>query len=637
MGARLAGIAGPLNGQVFPLGETELTIGRGESNRIQIVDTSISRQHCVIRAQAGRFQVTDLDSRNCTFVNDVPVKERALEHGDRVRVARSVFVFLSDEEAPSPRADAGSPDESDWVAGETVLLSPSEALYLDPSQPPSALPSDRVARDLQALLKVGTAINSSASVEALGRSLLDSVFEVVPAQRGAVLLAGAGPDEFALLTSLSRRGAPDRPVRVSRTIVSRVLREGDAILLNDLLEAQPLVAGSLIEERIASVLCVPVGVTKQRLGALYVDTSEREAPFGKPDLQLLAAVAALAAPALEGLLRVERLQEENRRLQADLEAQHDMVGESPRLREVLEVIGKVAPADSTVLVLGESGTGKELAARAIHRTSLRAAGPFVAINCAALTETLLESELFGHEKGAFTGAIALKKGKLEVAQGGTLFLDEVGDLAAALQAKLLRVLQEREFERVGGTRSLKADVRVVAATNQDLEAAVRERRFRQDLYYRLNVVSFRMPALRERREDIPLLASYFVSKYAPRVKRRVAGLSDAARAALLAYDWPGNVRELENAVERAVVLGSGDVVLPEDLPEAVLEASPTQGTAPGDFYEAVKETKKLLIRKALEEADGSYVEAATRLGMQVTYLHRLVRNLGLKPPAKTRG
>jgi transcriptional regulator with GAF, ATPase, and Fis domain len=242
-----------------------------------------------------------------------------------------------------------------------------------------------------------------------------------------------------------------------------------------------------------------------------------------------------------------------------------MVGEGEAMQRVYHFIGKVAPTDATVLINGESGTGKELAARAIHRNSKRAQKPFVAVNCAALTESLLESELFGHERGAFTGAIAQKKGRLEIANGGTLFLDEIGELSPALQVKLLRVLQEREFERVGGTVTIKADVRVIAATNKNLEAAMAANQFRHDLFYRLNVVSLEMPPLRTRREDILLLASYFVEKYATVCNRKLKGISPDARTALLAYEWPGNVRELENTIERAVVLGATDFILTKDF------------------------------------------------------------------------
>ncbi|MGB6942263.1 MAG: sigma-54 dependent transcriptional regulator, partial [Bryobacteraceae bacterium] len=338
----------------------------------------------------------------------------------------------------------------------------------------------------------------------------------------------------------------------------------------------------------------------------------------------------IAAAALDNARRMEALEQENRRLQDEISLEHNMVGDSPRMRDVYQFIARVAPRDITVLIFGESGTGKELVARAIHRTSSRANKPCVAINCAALAENLLESELFGHEKGAFTGAIAQKKGKLEIAEGGTVFLDEIGELAPLLQAKLLRVLQEREFERVGGTRTIKLDVRLITATNRDLEDEVKKGRFREDLFYRLNVVSLRMPALRERREDIPLLASYFAAKFSQRANRPVLGVSPHARTCLTNYDWPGNVRELENAIERAVVLGSSELILPEDLPEAVLEKAESAEASMTAFHDSLREAKKQLILNAFEQAQGSYTEAARLLGLHPNYLHRLIRNLNMK-------
>ncbi len=300
------------------------------------------------------------------------------------------------------------------------------------------------------------------------------------------------------------------------------------------------------------------------------------------------------------------------------------------MRKVFDFIRRVAPTDSTVLVQGESGTGKELVAHALHRNSPRAEQPFVAINCAAIAESLLESELFGHERGAFTGAAAQKKGKVEIAEGGTLFLDEIGELAPGLQAKLLRVLQEREFERLGGTKPIKLDIRLIAATNRSLPEAVKAGTFRNDLYYRLNVVTLNMPPLRDRREDISVLADHFVAKASRKSRTRVKLLSPEAVAALMHYDWPGNVRELENALERALVLGSTDSILPDDLPEAVLEAGST-ATAPADKYHgSIKETKKQLILQALQQANGNYIEAAKALGMHPNSLLRLVRNLDLK-------
>jgi Nif-specific regulatory protein len=286
-----------------------------------------------------------------------------------------------------------------------------------------------------------------------------------------------------------------------------------------------------------------------------------------------------------------------------------------------------------VLILGESGTGKELIARALHRNSLRAAGPFVAINCAALTETLLESELFGHERGAFTGAVTQKKGKLEVADGGTVFLDEIGELSPLLQAKLLRVLQEREMERVGGTKTIRLNIRVLAATNRDLDQAAQKGEFRRDLFYRLNVVSLKAPALRDRPEDTLPLAEHFARKYAAECGRKIVGLAPEARAYLQSYAWPGNVRELENAIERAVVLGSAGMVLAEDLPENIRESRPAAVSA-SMYEEAVEAAKRQVVLQAFDQVNHDHEQAAKILGLHPNYLHKLIRTMNLKPALK---
>jgi Nif-specific regulatory protein len=249
----------------------------------------------------------------------------------------------------------------------------------------------------------------------------------------------------------------------------------------------------------------------------------------------------------------------------------------------------------------------------------------------------LESELFGHEKGAFTGAVAQKKGKLEVAHGGVVFLDEIGELAPAMQSKLLRVIQERELERVGGTRPVPVDIRLIAATNKNLGDAVKAGSFRQDLYYRLNVVAITMPSLRDRKEDIPMLANYFITKHAPRCGVKPKPLSEEARLCLMSYDWPGNVRELENAIERALVMSSAEMILPEDLPEAVLERATPAGIESAKYHAALKEAKKQLILTALEESKGNFTEAAKSLGLHPNYLHRLIRNLDLRAEVKASG
>jgi len=633
----LDAVAGPLKGSSFLLEGALTSIGREPSNSISILDSSVSRHHCVIKKDGEQFTITDLDSRNGTFVNHVPVKDRVLEPDDEICVGDSLFIFLPAESSESSGSSSSVELNNEAPAGgSTIILRREQARYLAPTAaaPAALLPTSRVVRDLDVLLKISTSLNTLRRVDDIERQVLAAVLEVAPADRAAILLVEDHSTEFTSVLVLDAKTGKESavPVNLSRTVLSQVLEQSVAILSNDIGDDATFeTAESLIVPQVRSLLVVPLEFLGRIRGVLYLDARNPAAPFDEDLLQLVTAIGSIAAVTLENARQFELLENENRRLQEEINLEHDMVGESPRMREVIQFIGKAAPGDSTVLLRGESGTGKELVARAIHANSSRASKPFVAINCAAITDTLLESELFGHERGAFTGAVAQKKGKLEMGEGGTVFLDEIGELAPTLQAKLLRVLQEREFERVGGTRPIKLDVRIIAATNRNLEEAVKERAFRSDLYYRLNVVSVRLPALRERREDIPLLAHYFATKHAGKSKRSIVGLSPAARSCLLNHDWPGNVRELENAIERAVVLGSTNVILPEDLPEALLEkpaASP--GSPATRYHEGVLEAKKQMILKAVEQAGGQYTEAARLLGVHPNYLHRLMRNLNLK-------
>ncbi len=327
-------------------------------------------------------------------------------------------------------------------------------------------------------------------------------------------------------------------------------------------------------------------------------------------------------------LEHRQLVESNQLLRETLAARApDILGGSAVIRSVVETVGKAAPTNSTVLLLGESGTGKEVFAHAIHRWSPRRDKPFVIVNCVALSAELLESELFGHEKGAFTGAHQLKKGKMELAHGGTVFLDEVGDVSPELQTKLLRFLQTREFERVGGTKPISVDVRIVAATNRDLDQAVKEGRFREDLYHRLNVVPITLPALRERREDIPELARFFLKRFSLETKRPFNEITPEARERLIAYHWPGNIRELGNVIERAVVLGQGPQITLDDLPARIGTAEPRIPSDSLSYRQALEVARREVIMRALTEAQGNRAAAARALGIHKTHLLQLMKSL----------
>ena len=607
MKPRLIAIDGPLRGETIELSESPVGIGRGEANAAVVADPSASRQHCEIVAADGRYTVRDLGSRNGTFVNRVPVRERVLEEGDEIKAGKSVFRFVV-ADSPAPSHDSVVFQDGAVDAGTVVLLPQDASVYLEPEDALDATaPAPVAASGYRALLRISAALLQRGTAVSFSDRLLECLLDTVPASAAAVLLS-----DGANLTvrTRDRVAGPEGAVEVNRTLVDRALQDGVSLLSGP-------------------ALVVPLQGNRGIAGAIYL-SSTQTGVFTRNDLQIVAAAGVLAGFAIDDVRRFDQIQAENELLEYERRQQYNMVGDSAAMQTVYRNVARVAASDSTVLITGETGAGKELVARAIHLGSSRAQRPFVAINSAALTESLLESELFGHERGAFTGAVAMKKGKLEVADGGSLFLDEIAELPLSLQAKLLRVLQEREFERVGGTRSIRVDIRLIAATNRDLHAGVRNGTFRQDLLYRLDVVRLKLPPLRERREDIPLLANYFLSKYAPGCGRKIAGISKQARACLEAYQWPGNVRELQNAIERAVVLGSGELIMPEDLPEQVLECASAPLVATNTFHGLLREQKAVTILSAIEASGGNMTEAARRLNLNANYLHRLVNNLGLR-------
>lgn len=603
-----------------------MIIGRDASNWICITDPSSSRKHCLFSRNGSELFLKDLESRNGTFVNGIPIRERILMHGDKIDVGDSSFLYLlqDDKTVASPYGF------SDLGVLSTTRLRTEDAKYLHPQKLLSDTAfTERISGGLETVLEFSRAVPSIRDAEALQQKLLEAVMENTPAERASVSLFDGETNEIISVCT-RHRSLEGSQFHLSRTVLRLVVQDRSALLSNDVSQ-DPTIAessDSLVSARVNSLIAVPLIAMDRLSGILYMDASDPKVHFDGGHLELTSALGNIAAVALDNLRYSAMLLQDQNRLLEDLRSERNMIGESPALLKVLGIIDKASGANSTILICGESGTGKELAARAIHLNSPRSGKPFVAVNCANLSETLLESELFGHEKGAFTGAHEQKKGKLEHAEGGTVFLDEISELAPPLQARILRVLQEREFERVGGTRTIKVDIRLVAATHQNIEEAIREGKFREDLFYRLNVIPIVMPPLRERREDIPLLVSYFASKHGTKCGRRMIGISPEARKCLVNYDWPGNVRQLENVIERAVVLGSENLIRAEDLPEEVVEGSALPVTK---YQDLLKQTKKKMILEALEQAKGNHVEAANILGVHPNNLRRMISVLKLKP------
>ncbi|MBI3597715.1 MAG: sigma 54-interacting transcriptional regulator [Nitrospirae bacterium] len=495
---------------------------------------------------------------------------------------------------------------------------------------------------LESLIEINELLIGSVEPEELVRIILELAIRLFSAQ--ACSIAVIDKNEHQLAFAFSAGGAKVGKFRIElgQGIAGWVAQSGKGMICNDV-SKDPRFFGGIDKKtgfETKSLLCAPLTQRGQLIGAIEVLNTANPNGFTDEDLQLLTVFGGLAGTAIDRAKVYATTNNANIALQELVQDRYRfIIGSTVAMQDALRLAKSVATVNTTLLLLGESGTGKEVIARAIHQWSPRAAHPFIAVNCMALTEELMESELFGHEKGAFTGAIAQKKGKFELADGGTIFLDEIGDLSSKLQTKLLRVLQEKEFQRVGGTKDIRVNVRILAATNRDLRQALQTGTFREDLYYRLNVVSITMPPLRDRKEDIPALVHHFIDRYCQEVKRPRLGIDPSVMDLLKSYPWPGNVRELQNAIERAVVLSAGPVITEADFPAEIRSQAPcfpdTSPKIPGldeplPMAEAMDHFQRALIRKALERAGGNQAEAAKILGLQRSNLSRLMKALGLR-------
>jgi Nif-specific regulatory protein len=614
------------------------TLGRANTNRVVLKDELCSREHAEVYVADGRWRLRDLNSLNGTRLNGQPLdSEWELSPGDEFQVGRSQFLFVEKlEDLPSA---PGRPRDVEGVSikkrlGQTRFMTPVPDEPVDEEATVTAAPKHRhsLSRDLSLLYRLALDMGSASTHEELVRIVLDGVLEAVPAEVGAILTLKEGRD-FEVTAHRHRDPSIHTYAPVSEFLTHEVVASKEAILAEDVARDRYLrQRESLTHIGATSLICAPVTFGDKVLGLIHLYCTDPHKSLNAEDLEFTVAVAKQLGNVTHQMQRQESLSAENQSLRDQLKVDSELVGSSTPIKTIEEQIGLVASTHATVLIRGESGSGKELVARAIHYSSPRKHGPFVCLNCAALTETLLESELFGHEKGAFTGATEKKIGKFEAADGGTIFLDEIGEMAFSTQAKFLRVLEGHPFERVGGHAPIKVDVRVVSATNQPLEKAIQENQFRRDLFYRLQVVEIRVPPLRERKSDIPILAEHFLKRFVRETGRRIRGFTPAAIHKMEDYSWPGNVRELRNVIERAVALGRGPFLDLADIWLSSLEVADSVAPIPPPAFEpkGLDEVEKDHILKTLDFTDWNKSQTATILKIERSTLDRKIKSYQLK-------
>ncbi|REK09409.1 MAG: FHA domain-containing protein [Planctomycetota bacterium] len=650
-----------------------VTIGRAPTNQVVIKDERCSRCHAEIFFSESEWILRDLDSRNGTAVANTRVRgDYILRAGDIVRIGQSQLRFVHDLSKAFTESNIGPLSEIDTVGSEVINGSQStddssvlsihepstithrrmQTRFLEPREPDDAsLP--KVGRAAASLCRLAFELAQAPDVTSIADLALAGLFQATQVDAGALFVLPrnySGEANVGDLDMIAARTDSSLPYhRVSTVLASTVLREGEAVLARNVMGDSTL--GSRDSKGVVdatSVICAPIRRDSRLLGLLHLYSTDDERVPDPDDLEFTLAVANTVAVAIDNLTRRDELAEdlstirdENLQLRERLGVQSEIVGSSIAMAKVAQEIGRAAPSRATVLIRGESGVGKELVARAVHYSSPRRKGPFVCVNCAALSRSLLASELFGHEEGAFTGATQRKMGKFEASHTGTLMLDEIGEMSPATQAKFLRVLEGHPFERVGGTETIKVDVRVIAATNRDLERDVAEGRFRRDLYFRLRVLEILVPPLRKRSEDIPELAHYFLQKFNAETGRKLRGFAPDAMELMRQYRWPGNVRELKNVVERAVVLARGELIEPDDLTLSKLSTAGDTGEhtpQPEAFKPAsLAEMERDHIRATLSATNWNKSQTAALLGIERTTLDRKIRRYELMDERVKRG
>jgi transcriptional regulator with GAF, ATPase, and Fis domain len=562
------------------------TLGRAPGNDVVLDDPMLQPTHANLMRQGASFTLSVLAKDGEAYVNGKRVRSSALAEGDRILLGAWQLTF--------------SEKDAEKTDGERSGGAPLDLL--------------------ESLVTLSTEMMKDTTPERLFSALLEKLVEFTRAEKGFVIVMQDGDRHLA-----ASHNTGDQKLdisRVSDSIVQQVCDSLQPIIVSDAAtDSRFAKAKSVVDLRLSSVMCVPLIYRRDLLGVLYVGNDAITGLFTERDLQLLKVYSAQASLIVYHALQLNQLRVDNKNLRSQLQAasQGEMIGTCPPMKQVFRVLRRVAPTDLSVLVLGETGTGKELVARELHRLSARRDKAFVAINCGAIPENLLESELFGHRKGSFTGAVTDKVGRVEAANHGTLFLDEIGEMPMNLQVKLLRVLQERVIERVGDLEGRPVDIRVVAATHQDLQEMIRDGRFREDLYYRLNEMAVPLPALREREEDIVLLAQYFLNLYREQYGSKPRGFTNQALMALKSYFWPGNVRELENRLKKAVIMSDRALLNPDDLG---LEEG--QKRSIKLLADAEEEFKVEYIRKALDLNNWNKAQTARDLGIDARTVFRYI-------------